>query len=237
MKVCNQTKRSRKGFTLTELLVVVAVIMILVMLLLPAFDSAREKARRAVCVHNMHQFSLVCFNYAGDYQGWLPLGCRSKFGGWGGCGATCYVGTNAVPGNTGADSHCDDIIDLNKDTYGTLTNRYGLPPTGFGCADSAAYITMGYRWYGDPVPGLVYYARRCDAECTTYWAGYPYKMAANVRQMRDTDATIASNPRLVSCNDARNHNPHGGAVALITGRVIWSTIDEGWPSYRPQATW
>lgn len=54
---------SRTAFTLVELLVVIAIIGILVAMLLPAIQSARESARRTQCVSQMKQISLATFNY------------------------------------------------------------------------------------------------------------------------------------------------------------------------------
>ena len=70
-------ERKSAGFTLIELLVVVAIIAVLVAVLLPALTSAREMARGAVCLSNVHQLSLANVQYGDTYGAW-PRAAKCK---------------------------------------------------------------------------------------------------------------------------------------------------------------
>jgi prepilin-type N-terminal cleavage/methylation domain-containing protein len=69
--------RRRAGFTLVELLVVIGIIALLISMLLPAVNRARQQALKTACLSDLRQIHLSFALYAQDNQGQVPLGFRT----------------------------------------------------------------------------------------------------------------------------------------------------------------
>jgi prepilin-type N-terminal cleavage/methylation domain-containing protein len=63
----------RAGFTLIELLVVISIIALLLSILLPSLNRAKEAAKNVVCKTQMHNMGLAAFMYGDDYNGYLVV--------------------------------------------------------------------------------------------------------------------------------------------------------------------
>lgn len=100
----------RGAFTLIELMVVLAVIVILLSLLLPGLGKAREAGRRISCASSLKQLATVNASYMSDNGGWYPcyVASTGKYtAGW-----WCYLFTDAgytKPGRGGSDTYDTNI--------------------------------------------------------------------------------------------------------------------------------
>jgi prepilin-type N-terminal cleavage/methylation domain-containing protein/prepilin-type processing-associated H-X9-DG protein len=149
----NDSRSARRaGFTLIEMLVVVAILVLLIALLVPALQNAREMAKRSVCLSNMRQTQEGVLHYAADYNGvitgpgWIYAGngfVGSYDPGYNGQSGT--ADPNYFPNTKGI--RCPK----NNQKPNDISNAYGQP---FGCYTDPATIGApppkeadGYHYY------------------------------------------------------------------------------------------
>lgn len=109
----------RQGFTLIEMLVVIAIINILASQLLPALSTAREKGRQANCINNLRQFSQSVEMYRQDYDDNLPYWLSNL--------QPAYLGNNPKV------LQC--MTDMSSGTNGHGFGSWGATAPGWGGCD------------------------------------------------------------------------------------------------------
>jgi prepilin-type N-terminal cleavage/methylation domain-containing protein/prepilin-type processing-associated H-X9-DG protein len=126
-----------KGFTLVELLVVIGIIALLISILLPSLNKARETANRAKCASNMHQIGLAILLYQNDNQQLYPRTILSTV--TTGAGPTWGTG-NTSPGTPDPFNGLTTTFSANDVTasFFLLLRNEQITPAVFVCPSSNA---------------------------------------------------------------------------------------------------
>jgi prepilin-type N-terminal cleavage/methylation domain-containing protein len=120
-------KRSEKGFTLVELLVVIALIALLVALLMPALASTKSKEQKITCLNNLKQVALAFRVWEGNHNNRYPMALSYTAGGT--SEFLAHSSGSASP-YTPSRGYCPGM------TYMVLTNELSSPKILFCPADN-----------------------------------------------------------------------------------------------------
>ena len=152
------------GFTLVELLVVITIIGILIALLLPAVQAAREAARRTQCTNNVKQLALAMQNYHYDY-GCFPYASNGRYPGTWYYRMLPYIEQSAI-----AEQYETDVIYYDEPNYSLIKIRLAT----YTCpSDTKAAWTMS----NGPIPKYNYAVNLGNTSCyrKSEWHGVTFR--------------------------------------------------------------
>lgn len=203
----------RRAFTLVELLVVVGIIAILVALLLPALNKAREQANSIKCMSNLRQIATGLFNYCSENNGWV-------------------IPAYNLPQQAGVATNLTAGPNVIMDGWPSILDRDGFVRSASADVNTAFYC-----------PNTVDVNGMAAGQTGTYgansrgWIEWPMEFAGPTYS--DSDPQIAVTwpamgfNKIIKCSYWINaYNPIGGAVASIPQNDLYYTASYG---YGPDA--
>lgn len=218
--------RFQRAFTLVELLVVIAVIVLLIGILLPALAGARYQARVSRCANNVHQLLVGVANYAAQSKDIIPSGPSSVFPfdatkTWGQiCSNWIYV---APP----------FITPSSYNAHGILLNNYLDNPQAMFCPG-----TDNPEIYAVDLSNLL-------SSATDVYSGYSYRQLDETTKDRLSDlgtdsANLPATALFLDCNRygpaniATNHADKVSNIGYAGGHVRTVKNTNGLFTARPQ---
>ncbi len=185
----------RRGFTLVEMLVVIAIIGMLMSLLMPAVGRVRESARRAACKSNLREIGLAMHMYAADSEESFPNAARVSPS-----TATAFA---ALPPDGASPGGINQANLLGFASLRMLVPAYIDNCRIFKCKSGDAD-------YRDMRPKQTLTENSCS-----YWYDPRHKLT------HSGSVVVAGDRRARNSNTCKSHMGHGGNFLFVDIRVEW----------------
>jgi len=205
------SRRRRRGFTLIELLVVISIIGILVGLLLPAVNSAREAGRRTQCQNNLRNIGLGILGYVNQKNAFPPAG---EF---------------CEPSDTST-----DITTPDPSTSAIVGFIKGTPRTGAVPMYSWVVPILPYIDNQELYNQWTFFGTTASGPAAMpYYDGFPSGNSLDINhpQGQATNWKISSTAiGILRCPDDQSYQPDQGNLSYVVngGFSLWHAYPLGW---------
>lgn len=206
-------RNARWAFTIIELLLVIAVIILLAAMILPMFSKAREAGRSTRCVSNLHQLQIAVMNCAGvgslpDRVSWIET-MRDPYTGQI-LGYKHHAGWVGYWNHTNGETHQANDF---KEKYGWTANDHGV-----------ASITNGALW-GYARDKGIYLCPTYSIKCKKAVRSYSMDVGVFTNTIEGGGATViplfSDDATLMSASDSPDGEQSPTADGQITPAEVW----------------